>query len=428
MGKYNKIFILILVFVLFNVSPVFAYIDPASGSMLFSIVIGIVATVFFLFKSILYKIVFMLTGFNRNTDNNRYGIVLYNEGRKYWTSFKPLLDEFEKRKKEVVYYTSDEQDFVFNEKYNFIKSKYIGTGNKAYMKLSVLKADVCLMTTPGLDVYQLKKSKQVKHYCHIFHGIGDHCGYRLFGIDYYDSVMTTNEINGAYIRELEQKRGLKPKELVVAGELTLDTMSKKLKKLAIEKKDKFTVLLAPTWGPQAIFAKYGTELIDELTKMDCNIIIRPHPQSYISEKDLINTIKEKYKNNSDIIFDDNVNNLVSLNKADILISDFSGIIFDYAFLFNKPFIYTEYEDKREIYDYCDLSKPTWKKEVLNKIGFELTKENFKNINSIIKQVVNDKEKIKNIEEVKNKIWQKQGQAAKIIVDFLINKQKEITKC
>lgn len=407
------------------VSPAFAYIDPASGSMLFSIIIGIVATVFFLAKSFFYKIFFIFTGYNKNIDKSHHGIVLYNEGKKYWISFEPLLKEFEKRKTKVIYYTSDEEDPVFDNKYNYVKAEYIGKGNKAYMRLSVLEADICLMTIPGLDVYQLKKSKHVKHYCHIFHGIGDHCGYRLFGIDYYDSVMTTNEINQTYIRELEQKRNLKSKELVVAGELSLDTMAENLKKLPKENKNKFTVLLAPTWGPQAIFSKYGTELIDELIRNDWNIIIRPHPQSYISEKKLIQEIKEKYKNNGNIIFDDNVNNLISLNKADILISDFSGIIFDYAFLFNKPFIYTEYEENREIYDYSDLSKPTWKKEVLNKIGFELTKENFKNINLIIKEVVNDKEKIKNIEEVKKLIWHKQGQAAKIIVDFLIKKQKEL---
>lgn len=427
MNRFKNKVILSIIFLLFIIQPVFAYIDPASGSMLFSIVIGIVATVFFLFKSVMYKVYFILTGFNKNIDNNNYGIVLYNEGKKYWISFKPLLDEFEKKQKKVVYYTSDEQDPVFNEKYQFIESKYIGTGNKAYMKMSVLKADVCLMTTPGLDVYQLKKSKYVKHYCHIFHGIGDHCGYRLFGIDYYDSVMITNEVNGTYIKELEQKRNLKPKELVVAGSLDLDKMNELVKLIPKEKYKNFTVLIAPSWGPQAILAKYGTELIDELVKNNWNIIIRPHPQSFISEKNLIENIKNKYKKNNNIIWDDNVNNLISLNKADILISDFSGIIFDFAFLFNKPFIYTEYEQNREIYDYSDLGHDTWKTDVLKKIGFELKKDNFKNIVDIINRTVNDKEKIKNIQKVKKVIWQKQGQAAQIITDFVISKQKELSR-
>jgi CDP-glycerol glycerophosphotransferase (TagB/SpsB family) len=168
-------------------------------------------------------------------------------------------------------------------------------------------------------------------------------------------------------------------------------------------------------------------LIDELLKEDWNIIIRPHPQSLISEKKLMESIKSKYSNNNNVIWDNNVNNLISLNKADILISDFSGIIFDYAFLFDKPFIYTEYEQNREIYDYSDLSHDTWKTEVLKQIGVELKKDNFKNIVNIINKTVIDKEKIKNINEVKNLIWQKQGQAAQIITDFIISKQKELAK-
>ena len=427
MKNLKNVILLSVISLCVFVSPCFAYIDPATGSMLFSIVIGIVATVFFLLKSFLYKLHFVFTGYGKKLKNNYISIVLYNEGKKYDICFEPLLDEFEKRKTAVVYYTSEYDDPMLNKGYKYIKAEFIGKGNKAYMKLSLLQADICVMTTPGLDVYQLKKSKYVKNYCHIFHGAGDACDYRLFGLDYYDSVMLMNHINGIYIRELEQKRNLKPKELVVAGELDLDKMSELIKLMPKEKNNKFTVLIAPTWGPQAIFSKYGTFLVDELLKEDWNIIIRPHPQSLISEKKLIEEIKNKYTENKNIIWDDNVSNLISLNKADILISDFSGIIFDYAFLFNKTFIYTKYELNREIYDYSDLDHDTWKGEVLKKIGFELTKENFKNINSIIKEVSNDKEKIKNIEEVKNIIWQKQGQSAQIITDFVISKQKELSK-
>lgn len=408
-------------------APAFAYIDPATGSMLFSIIIGIVATVFFLLKSIFYKLYFILTGYNKKLKTNYIPIVLYNEGKKYDICFEPLLDEFEKKKTAIVYYTSEQDDMLLNKQYEYVKTEFIGYGNKAYMKLSLLQADICVMTTPGLDVYQLKRSKAVKHYCHIFHGIGDHCDYRLFGLDYYDSLMIINKLNGTYIREIEKKRNLKPKEFVVSGSLDLDKMSELIKSMPKEKSKKVTILVAPTWGPQAIFSKYGTLIIDELLKEKWNIIIRPHPQSLISEKKLIESIKSKYNNNNNVIWDTNVNNLISLNKADILISDFSGIIFDYAFLFDKPFIYTEYDQNREIYDYSDLGHDTWKTEVLKKTGFELKKDNFKNIVNIINKTVNDKEKIKNVQEVKKVIWQKQGQAAQIITDFVISKQKELSR-
>jgi len=43
-----------------------------------------------------------------------------------------------------------------------VEAKYIGTGTKAYSYLRFLEADVCAMTTPGLDVLQIKRSKGVK--------------------------------------------------------------------------------------------------------------------------------------------------------------------------------------------------------------------------------------------------------------------------
>ena len=35
---------------------------------------------------------------------------------------------------------------------------------------------------------------------------------------------------------------------------------------------------------------------------------------------------------------------------------------------------------------------------------------------------------KNILEIKNEIWQEQGNGAKNVVDFLIQKQKEVSSC
>ncbi len=415
----------ILLLLLFCTVPVNAYIDPATGSMLFSMVIGIVATLFFVAKAVFYKISFVLTGFDRKRDKNHFPFVIYSEGKKYWNVFRPILNEFEKRRIYVVYYTSAEDDQAFSQNFKYITPKYIGQGNKAYMKLSLLSADVCLMTIPGLDVYQLKRSKNVKHYAHVFHGIGDHCGYRLFGIDYYDSIMLTNEINAQYIRELEAKRGLQQKKLILAGAPDLDIMAEKVKKLPPVFKDKFTVLLAASWGPDAILSKYGADLIDKIADIDWDIIIRPHPQMKISEKSILDNLQERYKDKKNIFWDFEVNNLISMAKADILISDFSGIIFEYAFLFNKPFIYTEFEDNRPIYDSSDLAKPTWKKEILNKIGFELKKNNFKDIVSIIENVSKDRTKLNAIRETKDLLWANQGKAAEIIVNFLIDKQKQI---
>jgi len=51
----NSIFILFLLF--FLPLSLFGYLDPGSGSMLFSALVGIVATLFFMIKGFFFKII-----------------------------------------------------------------------------------------------------------------------------------------------------------------------------------------------------------------------------------------------------------------------------------------------------------------------------------------------------------------------------------
>jgi hypothetical protein len=69
--------------------------------------------------------------------------------------------------------TSDEQDPGLLYSSELVSTRYIGVGTRAYAYLAVLEADVCAMTTPGLDVLQIKRSKGVKHYAHLIHAPTD---------------------------------------------------------------------------------------------------------------------------------------------------------------------------------------------------------------------------------------------------------------
>jgi len=406
--------------------PAYAYIDPGTGSMLFSVILGISAALFFLFNSLILKLK-MLFFAHKNLCKNNIPFVIYSEGKQYFNVFKPILDEFEKRQIKLVFYTSSKDDPFFENKYKFVKGEYIGKGIEAYVKLAFLKADICLMTTPGLDVLQLKRSKYVKHYSHIFHSVTSSLGYRLFSLDYYDSVLCDGEYQIPMIRELEMKRNLPAKELVVTGCTYMDLLKNKLSTLP-HKSDEFTVLLAPSWGENGILSKYGSSLIDKLADSGWKIVIRPHPQSVKVEQTIISKLEQRYKQNPNVIWNYDTENLNILSQADVLISDFSGIIFDYSFLFNKPFIYVNQEMNKEIYDMSDLDEEPWRYKAIRAIGTELTKDNFEHIVSLIKNLIQDENIYAAINEAKNIAWQKQGESAKNAADYLICKQQEICEC
>lgn len=409
------------------------YIDPGTGSMLFSVFIGAAATLFFLARAAFLKIQLLFAGKKAREalKAGRKKYVIYNEGKQYWNVFKPVLDEFEKRQIEATYFTSYEEDPVFSSDYKFIKSEYIGQGNKAFARLNLLAADIVLMSTPGLDVYQMKRSKNVKHYAHIRHGSGDATMYRLFGIDYFDSILLTGDYQKDDIRFLEKARGTKEKELVTVGCTYLDELKKKMDAIPKEENHTFTVLLSPSWGPSAILSKYGEKLLTPLVETGWNIIVRPHPQSKKSEAEMLEKLTEQYKDAKNLIWDYERDNIFSMKKADIMISDFSSIIYDYTFLCDKPVMYVNADldlrmyDASEVYNADGSAKKIWQFTTLEKIGIELKSEQFDNIQQVIQKASDSPELAQARAKAKAEAWMHIGDAGKNTVDFMIKKEGEL---
>lgn len=401
------------------------YIDPGTGSMLFSILIGAAATVFFLFRALLLKIKFILSGKkdgSAQVDSSYKPYVIYNEGNQYWNTFKPVVEEFEARKIPLEYLTSSKTDPVFDQKYNYVKAEFIGEGNSAFAKLNMLSAGVVLMTTPGLQVYQLKRSKNVKHYSHVLHMPNDATTYRLFGLDFFDSVLLTGDYQATDLRYLEEKRGINKKELVTVGCPYLDVYKQNIAEIPAEENHPFTVLVSPSWGDVGLLKKYGEKLLDPLSKTDWRIIVRPHPQSKKSEAEMLERLTARYKDNPNIVWDYERQNIFSLKKSDIMISDFSGIIFDYTFLCDKPVMYVNAGMDLRPYDAYDLDgKELWQYSVLRKFGTELKEEQFANIKEVIQSVSDSKKLEEARHAAKAEAWMHEGEAGKNIVDFMISK-------
>ena len=144
------------------------YIDPGTGSMLFTILIGIVGFLVYLFKVFWIKLKFLFTSGKQNKmEGNKIPYLIFAEVKRYWEVFKPICDEFEKRGIDVVYWTSSPDDPALEQKYEHVKFEFVGEGNKAFAKLNLVNASVVIATTPGLEVYQWKRSKFADHYIHI---------------------------------------------------------------------------------------------------------------------------------------------------------------------------------------------------------------------------------------------------------------------
>lgn len=415
-----KTYIFLLLFIISGC--LFPYIDPGTGSALFSILFAILGTLFFLLKAFIIKI--KTFSFIKNKDKNidkKAKIIIYGEDKRYYNLFKPIVEELIKLQIPIIYYSMSEDDNIFNIESEYLHSEYIGIGNKAYAKLNFIEADICLMTTPNLDVFQLKKSKGVKKYVHITHSPGSIGVYKMYSLDFFDCVFLNGGHQIADIRELEKLRNTKEKDLYVVGSPYLDEL---LKNINSKKAKEDSILIAPSWGPNGLLRKFGRKIIDSLKKLNYNIIVRPHPQSLITEKYIIEELKDIYQDS--IEWDYNSDSSYSFVRSKVMVSDFSGVIFDYSFLCEKPVFIPYFEYSKEGFESYFLKDDIWQFKTLPKISINFNENNIDKLNEIIEKSLNDKklkeEILKAKKEAYSNIYNGGKLSANILSDMLTNKQ------
>ena len=405
------------------------YIDPGTGSMLFAILIGVIGTLNYVLKNWIVKLRFTLSsGKKVETNTDKIPFVIFTDDRRYWNIFDPICREFDRRGVDVVYMTASPDDPALENPYEHIKGEFIGKNNKAFARMNFLNAGIVLSTTPGLDVYQWKRSKDVQYYVHIPHMANDITSYRMFGLDYYDAIMLSGEYQVQQIRDLEKIRDLSAKDVVKVGIPYMDEMVKRLKAApAAETGGQRTVLLAPSWGKSSIFQKYGGRILEVLLQTGYHIIVRPHPQSFTSEKEMIEKLMQDYPASDQLEWNRDNDNFEVLRRTDILISDFSGIIFEFAFIYDKPVIYADTEFDKGPYDAWWLDTPFWTFTALPRIGQKLTKDNLDSLKEMIDECIEEAKYAEGREETSEEAWEHKGEGAKRAVDFLLQKYEELTQ-
>ena len=354
-------------------------------------------------------------------------IVRDSDDKRYWSIFEPVCKELSKRGQEMFYMTSSPDDPALSSDLAHFQAEFIGADNRAFAKLNFLNADVLLSTTPGLDVYQWKRSKNISCYVHIPHMANDITLYRMFGLDYYDAILLSGDYQMQQIRALEQQRNLPEKELVKVGIPYMDKMAQRLKAEGPAPEHERTILLAPSWGSSAILSVYGGKIIETLLKTGYHVIIRPHPQSFKSETELMEKLMKEYPESDRLEWNRDTDNFEVLRRSDILISDFSGVIFDFSLIFDKPIIYTDPRFDVSVYDAWWLKDSLWTLSALPRLGRQLTQENMENLKALIDSCIEDPCYAEGRRSVREETWAYDGEGAVRAAEYLIRKCEEVKR-
>ena len=399
------------------------YIDPGTGSMLFSLAIGLISVIWFGARKLYMKMKYLTPG--KVEDGNTIPLVIFSDNKRYWKNFDPVIRELDRRGIDMVYMTQSPDDPVLSASYPHLRGEFIGEGNKGFARMNFLKATMVLATTPGLDVYQWKRSKEVRWYTHMQHGANEMTTYRMFGIDFYDGLLVSGQYQIDDTRALEKLRNEEPKDMVLVGIPYMDDIVNKLKDNPAPPHET-TVLVAPSWGKSTILRKFGSRIIEVLLATGYHIIIRPHPQSYITEMDMLRPILEAYPASDQLEWNTDLDNFDVMNRSDILISDFSGTIYEFSLAFDKPVICMDTKFDDSPYDACWLDTPRWSVTAVPRLGKILTEDNMEDLKSMIDDCLNN-EKYKSLrKEVAAETWVYPGEGAVRVADYLEERYHELT--
>ncbi|MBO7048771.1 MAG: CDP-glycerol glycerophosphotransferase family protein [Spirochaetia bacterium] len=400
------------------------YLDPGTGSLLLYAIVGITTTVLFALRGFWYSLRSKLFLGKKGSVKELPDLVFQSEGGKYWQVFQPVLKALDKYDVKYGFVTPDKNDPVFT---SGLKNVVAINPGKELMTLSYMnriKARVVVSTTPQLDVYMLKRSKHVGRYVHLFHAPADIGMYEMYAFDNYDTLLCTGAYQKDAIRSIEKNRHEKTKELLDTGCTYYDYMLEELKKLPQKPDDGLTVLYAPAWGERSSVVKYGTAVIDKLVEAGIRVIFRPHPQMYVSDKETIEAVEAKIKGNSLIELDRNRTAAASMARSHAMVTDISGVIFDYAFLFERPIFLVNAEYNLGGYDVIDIDGGrVWDLDKSREITHIIKPEEIETLASIVKSEIGNadayRDKIRKIKDEEIYNFGHAGEAAaKQLVEML----------
>lgn len=351
-------------------------------------------------------------------------LVFYSESNGFYKYYKGIIEYLLKNTNIVIHYiTSDYNDKIFEmEKENEqIKAYYIEE-KKLITLMMRMDADVVVMTMPDIQNYHIKRSYVRKdiEYIYIPHGMDSlNLTMRKGSMDHYDTVFAT----GKYQKEEEEKTNevykIPNRKIVEWGYTLLDNMISDYENNK-EKNDETTVLIAPSWQKDNIVDLCLDEILGSLKGKDYKVVVRPHPQHVRHMKEMFENMKEQYKNDKNIEIQTDFSSNNTVFNADLMITDWSGIAYEYAYTTKKPvlFIDTPMKIMNPEYEKIGIEPINiWSRNV---IGQVVPVSECNKVDEVVEKMLKDNESYKEkIEALVNESVYNIGNSAEVGANYII---------
>lgn len=351
-------------------------------------------------------------------------IVIYAEGKGYYKYFSNIIKYLlEYADFDIHYITSEPQDPILEDKRDHFKTYYIASDKYLIPLFMKLDCSLVLLTTPDLEKYHLKRSRVNRdiEYVYMMHGIGNaYLAYRKGALDYYDTIFLQNRNTELEVRFLEDKYGTKHKRLVETGSPLIDLLREEYTGIKHNDCKTLQIIIAPSWQPDNIIDLCAWELLDLFSNAGFKVILRPHPQQVRHNPVLFERFAEQYKDNNKINIQTDFSENDSFWESDLLITDWSSVSYEFAFVTKRPVIFIRTPMKIMNPDFDENTVVSGTVNIAAMIGKSVELSEIENIVDIAKQMIADKEIYEEqIEKTYNQYIYGKGQSGKLCALYMI---------
>ena len=281
-------------------------------------------------------------------------LVFYSERSGFYRYYKDIIETLLKKTSVRIHYvTNDPKDQIFELAKNEprILPYYISI-KKMVTLMMRLECDICVMTTPDLDNYYLKRSLMKKDIEYVFvpHDPSSaHMGFRDHALDHFDTVFMTGPHIKDEVRATEKLYGTKEKTLVEFGYPLMDDLVEGYRSLPQKKEGPVQILIAPSWQEDNLLDSCVDDLIRSLYGAGYKVIVRPHPEYAKRWPDRLQLLKERWsaEEGERLVFEYDFSSGSSVYSSDLLVTDWSGIGIEFGLATGKPVLFVNTKMKVE---------------------------------------------------------------------------------
>lgn len=356
-------------------------------------------------------------------------LVFYSEGSGFYKYYKGTIEYLLEHTNITIHYiTSDYNDRIFElaGKNDRIRAYYIGE-KKLITLMMKMDADIVVMTTPDLETYHIKRSYVRKdiEYIFVMHDMGSfNLTNRNGAVDHFDTVFCTGKHQKEEVEKIEIAKNLPKKTTVEAGYDLLDDMIKDYEnsKTVTERP---VILIGPSWQVDSIMDSCIDDILEGFKNSEFDVIVRPHPQYVRHKAEKCEALKEKYKEYSNISVQTDFSSNSTVFDAAILVTDWSGICFEYAYTTKRPVIFIDTPMKVMNPEYKMIDTVPINIMLRNEIGKSIAMEDAKSTIDVAREMIANADSYSDkIEAFRNEYVYNLGHSAEISAKYIINQLKK----